>query len=130
MRIGHIILNVKDFTSSEPVYDSFMSALGFECDYCETTDEWAAKSYRCGEHNLWIKWDKTHSHEEFVRDIGLDHLSFFVETREKVNDLFLVIENLELIITRPPRDYPEYDKNYYAFYFRDPDGIPLEIYCK
>ncbi len=30
-------------------------------------------------------------------------------------------------ITRPPSHYPEYSPEYYAFYFRDPDEVPLEI---
>ena len=26
-----------------------------------------------------------------------------------------------------PKPYPEYDKDYYAVYFSDPDGIKLEV---
>lgn len=41
--------------------------------------------------------------------------------------MFAMIKELGAEITREPKEYPEYTDKYYAFYFRDPDGIPLEI---
>jgi len=127
---AHLVLNVSDFRISERVYDAFLSALSFTTEYVEVTNDWAAKSYRCGQHNLWLKWEHSRDHQEFVRDVGLDHLSFLASSKEQVDDFFRLIESLGLLVTRTPRDYPEYSESYYTFYFRDPDGIPLEIVCK
>jgi hypothetical protein len=34
------------------------------------------------------------------------------------------------ILISEPRLYPEYGADYYAVYFKDPDGIELEIVCR
>ncbi len=31
------------------------------------------KSYRQGDHNLWIRFDAQKESQEFVQDVGLDH---------------------------------------------------------
>jgi len=128
--IGHIILNVSDFSASEKFYDAIMSVMGFEGGHKDTGDAGTIKLYTQGEHNLWIRWDKEHVHEKFVRDVGLDHLAFMVEMDADVDKLHQIVQLQGTLITRLPRKYPEYSSTYYAFYFRDPDGVPLEVYRK
>jgi len=129
-RIGHIILNVSDFTTSEKFYDRILLAIGFVVDYSEITSAWAAKSYRCNEHNIWIKWDGTTACAPFVRCVGLDHIAFDVASKDEVDTLYAELQAAGVYITRPPSHFPEYSPEYYAFYFRDPDQIPLEIASK
>jgi catechol 2,3-dioxygenase-like lactoylglutathione lyase family enzyme len=38
-----------------------------------------------------------------------------------------IIKNAMTMEAKEPKAFPEYSSKYYAFYFRDPDGIPLEI---
>jgi catechol 2,3-dioxygenase-like lactoylglutathione lyase family enzyme len=125
--IAHIILNVKDFAESEPFYDLVLGQIGFVSDYKEEDEHGAVKSYRKNEHNLWIKYDKAADHHEFVRDVGLDHIALWAKSREQVDRIYEKVKTWNVKITRPPRAYPEYTEQYYAFYFRDPNGIPLEI---
>ena len=66
-------------------------------------------------------------YKEFNRYVGLNHIAFEVESKEKVDDIYELVKNLNIKITRPPQTYPEYTDNYYAFFFRDPDNIPLEV---
>lgn len=128
--IGHITLSVSDFERSEKFYDAIMPLIGFK-DVHKDTDGWGAmKLYAQGEHNLWIRWDKRRKHQKFVRDAGLDHLAFMVETENQVNEIYVTVQSLGVDITRTPEKFPEYSSTYYAFYFRDPDGIPLEVYIK
>src|ERR1700722_2682020 len=126
-RIGHIILNVSNFEISEVFYDRILLKIGFTADHRERTSEFATKSYRQNEHNLWIRWDGSKTHEPFARDVGLDHLAFFVDSKQEVDEMYEELKAANARITRPPAHYPEYSQEYYAFYFRDPDEVPLEI---
>ena len=126
-RIGHIVLNVSNFETSEEFYDRVLLEIGFVADYREQGPEWAAKSYRLNEHNIWIKWDADRLYQPFVRYVGLDHLALFVDSKKDVDRMYEDLQSANIRITRPPSNYPEYSPEYYAFYFRDPDDIPLEI---
>ncbi|MEL6822112.1 MAG: VOC family protein [Calditrichota bacterium] len=126
--IGHIFLNVKEFNESELFYDQLMTELGFEIDHVDQGDFGKMKSYKQGDHNLWIRFDNHKQSEPFVRDVGLDHLAFELKTEAEVDQVFKRVKKLNVRITREPRKYPEYTETYYAFYFRDPNGIPLEVY--
>lgn len=129
-RIGHISLNVSNFKLSEEFYDRILLKVGFEVDYREESSEWSAKSYKLNEHNLWIKSEATQISLPFVRNVGLDHLAFFVDSMNLVNEIFDELKAAKVKITKEPKHYPEYSSKYYAFYFRDPDEIPLEIAYK
>lgn len=128
--IGHIILNVKDFNESELFYDKLLTKIGFRIDHIDKNDFSKMKSYKQGEHNLWIRFDEKKNSESFVRNVGLDHLAFELKSQSEVNEVYELVEKLNVRITRKPKKYPEYTETYYAFYFRDPNGIPLEIYLQ
>jgi glyoxylase I family protein len=128
--IGHIILNMSNLDKSAEFYNKIMHELGFVTEYKETAEWGGTISYKNKSHNLWLKWKKNNLHKEFVRDVGLDHLAFRVNKKSMVNRLFEIVKELDIKITREPRKYPEYSPSYYAFYFRDPDNIPLEIFYK
>jgi catechol 2,3-dioxygenase-like lactoylglutathione lyase family enzyme len=126
-RIGHIILNVSNFEISEAFYDRILLKIGFISDHREETTDFAIKSYRLNEHNIWIRWDAGNIHQPFVRDVGLDHIALFVDSKPEVDEMYAELKSSNARITRPPAHYPEYSPEYYAFYFRDPDEVPLEI---
>jgi catechol-2,3-dioxygenase len=128
--IGHIILNVKDFNESEFFYDSLLTEMGFEIDYVSEGEFVKMKSYKQGEHNLYIRFDRNKESEQFIRNVGLDHLAFELNSESEVDEIFDLIKKLNVKITREPKKYPEYSESYYAFYFRDPNGIPLEVYLQ
>ncbi len=128
--IGHIILNVQNYKESETFYDCLMKELGFKIEHTDAGDWGKMKSYRQGDHNLWIRFDAQKESQEFVRDVGLDHLAFEVHTQQEVDIIFKLIQTLNVKITRTPRLYPEYTNTYYAFFFRDPNGIPLEVFLQ
>ena len=131
--IAHIVLNVQNFSRSEAFYDRLLPDLGYSGNYCEEGDGYSAKCYRqeaSPSPDLLIKCEASAEHKVFVREIGLDHLAFKAESRDAVDLIFKKLSLAGVTITRPPAQYPEYSADYYAFYFRDPDGIPLEVaYC-
>jgi len=126
--IGHIILNVKDFNESELFYDRFFLKIGFEINHFEDWDFGKIKSYKQGEHNLWIRFVDNEESKPFVRNVGLDHLAFQLNNKSEVDEVYNLLKTMNTEITRKPQKYPDYSKTYYAFYFRDPNGIPLEVY--
>lgn len=126
--LGHIILNVSDFKKSSLFYDCLMEVLDFRVDYIDEGDWGIMKSYKNGEHNIWIRKDAKSKSKEFVRNVGLDHLAFKVNELKYVSEIYEEMKALGSKITIQPKAFPEYSPNYYAFYFRDPDNIPLEIY--
>ena len=128
--IGHIIFNVKEFNESEIFYDKLLTEMGFEIEYVSEGEFAKMKSYKQGEHNLYIRFDQNIKSEKFVRNVGLDHLAFELNSESKVDKIFDLIKKLNVKITREPKKYPEYTESYYAFYFRDPNGIPLEVYLQ
>jgi len=128
--IGHIIFNVKEFNESELFYDKILTEMGFEIDHVSEGDFGKMKSYIQSEHNLWIRFDQNKKSEKFVRNVGLDHLAFELNNETEVDKIYELIKKLNVKITREPKKYPEYSESYYAFYFRDPNGIPLEVYLQ
>ena len=59
---------------------------------------------------------------------SLHHLAFKAESRLEVDRLAVEAEHIGANIVAQPQEYPEYNPpGYYAFFFKDPDGIKLEI---
>ncbi len=125
--IGHIILSVSHFKESCEFYDNVLIPLGFQSDWIEENENLGIKQYCSAGHTLFIRCDKKREHKEFVRDVGLDHLAIKVSERIHVDEAFHKIKNEMKVEAKEPKEFPEYSSKYYAFYFRDPDGIPLEI---
>lgn len=128
--IGHIIFNVKAFSESENFYDKLLIGMGFKIDHIDVGDFGKIKSYKQGEHNLWIRFDNNTKSEKFVRNVGLDHLAFKLKSKNEVDKIYKLVSKLDVDITHEPKRYPDYSDTYYAFYFRDPNGIPLEVYLQ
>jgi catechol 2,3-dioxygenase-like lactoylglutathione lyase family enzyme len=59
---------------------------------------------------------------------ALHHLAFRAGSRAEVDRLHDEIEAIGARIVAPPREYPDYTPpGYYAFFFKDPDGIKYEV---
>ena len=59
---------------------------------------------------------------------SLHHLAFRAASRADVDRLHAEVKAIGATIVSAPREYPEYTPaGYYAFYFKDPDGIKFEI---
>ena len=127
--LWHIVLNVYDYDSSKAFYEQFLLVLWYELlredDHTDCfiwsrkhPDEW---------FQFMLRQDKITPANVFVRNVGLDHLCFSVKENVVVDELYSKLSQSGTVISKNPMLYPEYSNDYYAFYFRDPDGIPLEI---
>ena len=70
-----------------------------------------------------------HAHESVNqrKPRALHHLAFHVETKEEVDILYQKILEIPTAIVQPTQYYIEYCKDYYAFFFKDSEGIEYEI---
>jgi catechol 2,3-dioxygenase-like lactoylglutathione lyase family enzyme len=58
--------------------------------------------------------------------VGIHHLCFSAPSREVVDERYAWMVATGVEIESPPREY-DYTPGYYAVFFRDPDGIKLEL---
>lgn len=126
-RIDHVYVSVSDFARSEAFYDAVMEGLGQHKGDKSIAGEPHAH-YIGPQFQLTIRPAKTPTpHDPYAP--GLHHLCFQVATPRDVDACFERLSALG-VEASPPRRYPEYHPEYYATFFRDPDGIRLEIVAR
>ncbi|MCE5294951.1 MAG: VOC family protein [Chlamydiales bacterium] len=123
--IDHIYITVSDLERSTVFYDGVMKLLGFH----KGTDSIGGQPHthyfnRAFQYTLRPAKPDAAAHDPLVP--GLHHLCFQVADTEAVDEATKGLRKLG-IATSEPRIYPEYGVDYYAIYFKDPDGIKLEI---
>ena len=131
--IDHIQLTVGDFAAAVAFYDRLMPLLGFgkrvsakvaahDFEVVEYSHRNFAFAITCPRERF--RGDDVHRR----RPGSLHHLAFRVRTRGDVDAMHDTVRALGAAIVSPPREYPEYTPaGYYAFFFKDPDGIKYEI---
>ncbi len=126
--LDHIYVTVSDFTGSEAFYDRVMSALGFrKGDKPIGGDRHAHYFNRSLQYTIRPAKDATRSHDPYAT--GLHHICFQVRDRAAVDEAYRLLGELEVEATEPA-EYPEYNDDYYATFFTDPDGIRLEVVAR
>jgi catechol 2,3-dioxygenase-like lactoylglutathione lyase family enzyme len=125
--LDHVYVTVSDFAASTRFYDQLMAALGFRkgdksiggdphAHYFNPVMQYSIRPARsAGPHDPYAP--------------GLHHLCFQVEDRAAVDEAHRQLTALGVAATAPRR-YPEYNPDYYATFFEDPDGIRLEIVAR
>ena len=123
--IDHIYIAVSDLARSTDFYDGVMKLLGFR----KGTDPVGEQPHvhyfnRALQYTLRPARADAPHHDPLVP--GLHHLCFQVADRSVVDEIAQGLRKLGIEV-REPRLYPKYGADYYAVYFKDPDGIELEI---
>ncbi len=125
--IDHIYLTVSDFAHSEAFYDIVMESLGFK-----KSDEWLHDQphahYLRPTLQISLRPARSNTRHDPYSP-GLHHLCLQAETRVDVDTAYRSLKSLGIEAT-PPELYPEYNPEYYATFFEDPDGIRLEIVAR
>ena len=133
--IDHIEITVRDMSVAVPFYDKLLPLLGFDLA--------RRSSARIDEHEKHVVsyehprlgFTITSPRQGFISDVinrrkpgSLHHLAFRAASRADVDRLHDEVRAIGAIIVSAPREYPEYTPaGYYAFYFKDPEGIKYEI---
>ncbi len=125
--IDHIYLSVTDFDRSEAFYDRVMEVLGLHKGDKAVAGERHAH-YVAPTFQLTIRPARSDTpHNPYAP--GLHHLCFQTQTPEDVDTCYRRLLRIGLSPSEPAL-YPEYNPEYYATFFEDPDGIRLEIVNK
>ena len=123
--IDHIYIAVSELSRSEIFYDAVMKLLGFH----KGTDPIGGQPHahyfnRTLQYTIRPAKSDALSHDPLLP--GLHHLCLQVQDTTSVDKAANGLRALGIAVSEP-RIYPEYGPDYYAIYFKDPDGIELEI---
>jgi catechol 2,3-dioxygenase-like lactoylglutathione lyase family enzyme len=122
--VAHVVFRAKRFEECISFYDRLMPELGLECVH---RDE-GFVYYVGGRTALAIRpvlpgWTD-HPHVEGAP--GLDHLCWRVRSREHVDAIYSLLQDMGAEMVRPPQEGP-WAPGYYSLSFLDPEGIRLEV---
>lgn len=132
--IDHIQITVKDLKIAEPFYDQLMPLLGFDVNRkakgrVEQHDFDVVEYYHpqlifgINSPRAAFKNEEVHRRKPGA----LHHLAFKAKSCEEVDALYLQLKKIGALIVESPKYFPQHGENYYAIYFKDPDGIKYEI---
>jgi catechol 2,3-dioxygenase-like lactoylglutathione lyase family enzyme len=124
--VDHLRLTVSDIESARAFYDPLMRSLGFAA---EPRDDgglaWGTPD--AGGRTQWlILSPATRGQPHDPRSPGLHHVAFNARDREHVDHVHAVLLTRGAEILDPPGEYAD-EPDHYAVFFRDPDGLKLEV---
>jgi catechol 2,3-dioxygenase-like lactoylglutathione lyase family enzyme len=133
-KIDHIQITVQNLDKAEAFYDQLMPILGFDLAK-KGKGRVVAHEFDVIEYihpQITIGFNSPRS--QFINDAvhrrkpgALHHLAFGAKSREEIDELYPKIKAISAQIVEPPQFYPQHGESYYALFFKDPDGIKLEI---
>ncbi|MBI5838848.1 MAG: VOC family protein [Chloroflexi bacterium] len=123
--IDHIYITVSDLERAEVFYDGVMQLLGFHKGTNPVGGQPHFHYYnRVTQYTIRPAPSKSITHNPLVP--GLHHVRLQVADKNTVDRIAQDLRRLGIQVSEP-RLYPDYGMDYYAIYFKDPDGIELEI---
>ena len=123
--LDHIYITVSDLDRSTAFYDRVMHLLGFHKGTMPVGGQPHVHYYnRVLQYTIRPAGPAAQPHNPNAP--GLHHICFQVADQATVDAAAEGLRQLGVSCSEP-RLYPEYGSDYYATYFRDPDGIELEI---
>ena len=132
--IDHIHVTVADLERAEKFYDRLLPLLGFDLANKERDavpeHEYRIVEYHSSNFSFGIVSPRPAYKDERInrrKPGALHHLAFRVDSCVEVDKLYLQVKALGAKIVHEPQLYPEYCKDYYAFFFKDSEGIEYEI---
>lgn len=132
--IDHIHITVSDLARAEAFYDHLLPLFGFNLKNKEKDavpeSDYSIIEYYHRNFSLGIVNPRATFRNEPVnrrKPGALHHLAFHTDSRSEVDLLFEKIKQINTEIVHSLRLYPEYCKDYYAFFFKDSEGIEHEV---
>jgi catechol 2,3-dioxygenase-like lactoylglutathione lyase family enzyme len=134
VKVDHIQITVKDLKKAEAFYDKLMPLLGFDLSKkskgrVEANDfdviEYVHPNITLGINSPREKFKDDEVHRR--KPGSLHHLAFRATSCKEIDELFPKIQAIGANIVEPPKYYPQHGEKYYALFFKDRDGIKLEV---
>ena len=133
--VDHIQITVGDLDSAVEFYDRLMPVLGFdrekksgavipEHDFRVVEYAHPRLCFAITSPRQAFRTEPVHRR----RPGSVHHLAFRAASRAEVDEVHRRVAEVGAVIVSPPREYPEYKPpGYYAFFFKDPEGIKYEV---
>ncbi len=132
--IDHIQITVKDMSVALPFYDQLMPLLGFDLakriNARVEAHDFHVAEYSHPQLAFGINSPREPFKDEQVhrrRPGALHHLAFKAESKMEVDHLAAELARIGANIVDGPGLFPQHGPDYYAVFFKDPDGIKYEI---
>ncbi|MDR2038448.1 MAG: VOC family protein [Bacteroidales bacterium] len=133
--IDHIQITVKDIKAAEPFYDRLMPILGYDLENKISVPIPQNDLYVVEYLHPQMDFGICSPREAFRNDTvhrrkpgSIHHIAFRADNRQHIDELYGKIKEIPGVrIVSPPRIYEEHGPDYYALFFKDPDGIKFEI---
>lgn len=122
--IDHVYISVADMQTSLAFYDRLMPVLGFVKQDFVLGDAPHVQYYN--RHFGFVIRPATQPGPYSPGQVGLHHFCFRVESQAEVHHLAEQLTALG-IAHGGAQPFPEYAADYVAVFFRDPDGLQLEV---
>ncbi len=132
--IDHIQITVQNLERAEEFYDKLMPLLGFDLsrkskgrvpDHDFDVIEYAHDYLIIGFNSPREKFKHEDVHRR--KPGSIHHLAFKASSKEEIDRLFPLIKVTGAQIVEPPKYYPQHGESYYALFFKDSEGIKLEL---
>jgi catechol 2,3-dioxygenase-like lactoylglutathione lyase family enzyme len=121
--MAHVMLTVSQFAAARAFYGRLLPALGMTL-VCDTESLFYCVGARTAIGLRPV--DSEHDGDRFVQTrVGLHHLCLRARSREDVDRLYDLLQQIGATIIYPPQE-GTWAPGYYSVLFEDPDGIRLE----
>ena len=121
-RVHHVGLSASDLKRSHDFYDPILKELGFRHhNMNEKRTFWLGPETEI----LIYQAKQKVPYDRYAT--GFHHLALMADSRERVDAVYKIAKELGTEILDEPQIFPQYDKDYYAAFFLDPDGMKIEI---
>lgn len=124
-KLAHIELYVSNLQKSLLFWDWFLKYLGYSEYQCwELGKSWI----KDGTYIVIVQTDRKYLAHTFHRcHTGLNHLAFYADTPEEIDELTLELRKRSIKILYEESHPYAGGKDYYAVFFEDPDRIKVEV---
>ena len=137
LMIHHVDLAVSDVDRTIDFYKAVLGPLGLGSHLRPVTDgegdENVYRTYRGTEDVTYLRWGdqfiafrQADGGEHHYYDVGIEHIAFYVDRKEDVDEAYQRCLDIGARIHFPPeedRDMP----GYYEMFVFDPDGMRVEV---
>jgi glyoxylase I family protein len=124
--LHHVDLTVSDLASAKRFYQPVMAFLGYRMTV-DTAQDLGFAPGGDGATGIVLHPARLQSvdrkHDRYTP--GLHHLAFRAASRDEVDGLYRLLQQIGATVLDPPAVY--YLPDYYAVFFADPDGLKLEL---
>lgn len=132
--LDHLQITVKNFKEAVQFYDRLMPLLGFDlskkCKGRVDAHDFDVVEYVHPRLVIGINSPRKAFKDDEVhrrKPGSIHHLAFRAKSREEVDLMYPKIKAIGAQIVDPPKFYPQHGASYYALFFKDLDGIKLEV---